>query len=115
VKPSSASRGDIWLVNLDPTRGHEQAGVRPAVIVSVDAFNGGPGELVIVIPITTKERRVPFEVALKPNESGLERRSFARTEAVRSIAKMRLIRRIGAAPDVAMRYIEERLRILLDL
>jgi len=43
------ARGEIWLVDLNPTRGHEQAGKRPALVVSVDLFNFGPAELVVEI------------------------------------------------------------------
>jgi len=39
---SQLSRGEIWFVNLNPARGHEQAGIRPALIVSVNIFNQGP-------------------------------------------------------------------------
>ena len=41
-------RGEIWQVNLNPTRGHEQAGIRPALVLSVDVFHNGPAELVII-------------------------------------------------------------------
>jgi mRNA interferase MazF len=51
---SQASRGEIWLVGLDPTKGRDQSGMRPALIISVDIFNHGPAELVVVIPITSK-------------------------------------------------------------
>ena len=43
------SRGEVWQVQFSPTRGREQEGSRPAMIVSVDKFNHGPAELVIVI------------------------------------------------------------------
>jgi len=45
-------RGDIYLVSLDPTKGHEQQGIRPVLIVSPDAFNALTGTP-IVVPITT--------------------------------------------------------------
>ena len=47
------SRGEIWGADLNPVRGHKQAGVRPCLVVSTDAFNHGPAELVMVAPITT--------------------------------------------------------------
>lgn len=55
------SRGEIWLVDLNLVKGHEQAGVRPALIVSVDPFNQGPAGLVVVLPITTKAKGMPLE------------------------------------------------------
>lgn len=42
-------RGEIWLIDLNPTRGHEQHGIRPAVIISVDEFNSCPADLIIVV------------------------------------------------------------------
>jgi mRNA interferase MazF len=45
-------RGDIWLADLDPVRGREQAGRRPILIVSVDGFNQSKAGLAIVVPLT---------------------------------------------------------------
>ncbi|NPV48676.1 MAG: type II toxin-antitoxin system PemK/MazF family toxin [Armatimonadetes bacterium] len=52
------SRGDVWMVDFGPVRGHEQAGTRPGLIVSSDPFNHGPPGLVIPMPITTRERGI---------------------------------------------------------
>ena len=65
------SRGEVWELNLDPTIGHEQAGSRPALILSVDIFNEGPADLALAIPITRTERKVRRQVPLKPPEGGL--------------------------------------------
>ena len=56
-------RGEIWTVNLDPTRGREQAGRRPALVVSPRAYNGRVG-LALLCPITNQVKGYPFEVAL---------------------------------------------------
>ena len=45
-------RGDVWDLDLNPILGREQAGSRPALILSVDLFNGGPAELVVAVPLT---------------------------------------------------------------
>ncbi len=68
--PGDPARGEIWLVNLDPTIGREQAGERPVVILSTDRFNRGPAGLVIVAPMTTRDRRLPLHVAVDPPEGG---------------------------------------------
>ncbi len=65
------SRGEVWDINLDPTLGHELAGDRPALILSVEIFNEGPADLVVVIPITRTERKVCWRVPVKPPEGGL--------------------------------------------
>jgi mRNA interferase MazF len=56
-------RGDIVLVDFDPTLGHEQAGARPALVLSPEAFNRMTG-LAMVVPVTRRVRNFPFEVSL---------------------------------------------------
>ena len=68
---SQPSRGDVWSVKFDPTLGRDQAGTRPAVVISVDKFDHGPTELVIVLPITSKDKRQPIHVSVTPPEGGL--------------------------------------------
>lgn len=113
--PPAPLRGDVWLVSLDPVRGREQAGTRPAVVISVDLFNQGPAGLVIVVPMTTTDRRIPLRVAVTPPEGGLKQRSFVQIENVRSISSERLIRRWGALGAATMSEVERRLRMLLQL
>jgi mRNA interferase MazF len=108
-------RGEIWLVDLNPTRGREPFGRRPALIVSVDLFNQGPAALVVVLPITSKEKGIPFHLMIEPSESGLSKRSFIKCEDIRSIAKERLLKRVGRISPKTFTDVEDRLRILLDL
>ncbi len=110
-----AARGEIWLADFNPTRGHEQAGKRPALVVSTNAFNNGPAGLVLVLPLTTRERQVPLHVAVDPPNGGVNERSFVMCEMIRSISTDRLIRRFGAVDEPTMRTVEDRLRILQDL
>ncbi len=56
-------RGDVIMLSFDPTLGHEQAGFRPAVVLSPDIYNKASG-LCLVCPITTKIKGYPFEVNL---------------------------------------------------
>ncbi|WP_165792213.1 type II toxin-antitoxin system PemK/MazF family toxin [Desulfocucumis palustris] len=107
------SRGDIWLVDLNPVRGHEQAGKRPALVLSVDLFNSGPAGLVVVLPITTKEKGIPFHVEVFPPEGGLKENSFIKCEDIRSISKDRLYRRLGTVSPLILEAVEDRIRILL--
>ena len=109
------SRGEVWLVNLDPTKGHEQAGRRPGLVVSVDLFNHGPAGLVVMLPISKVAKGVPFHIEVSPPEGSLKQRSFVKCEDVRSVAKERLLRRYGAVSPHTMDVIEDRLRILLNL
>jgi mRNA interferase MazF len=108
-------RGDVWLVDLNPTRGREPFGRRPALIVSVDLFNQGPAELIVALPITSKEKGIPFHVSIEISEGGLQKRSFVKCEDIRSISKDRLSKRLGSVSAETMSAVEDRLRILLNL
>ncbi|WP_028309761.1 type II toxin-antitoxin system PemK/MazF family toxin [Desulfitibacter alkalitolerans] len=112
MKPS---RGDIWLVKLNPVIGREQAGQRPCLIISVDLFNHGPAGLVVVLPITTKNKGIPFHVEVAPPEGGLKEISYIKCEDVRSISTDRLIEKWGSIDYAKTQLIEDRLRILMGL
>ncbi len=108
-------RGEVWLVELSPTRGREQAGRRPALVVSADEFNRGAAELVVAIPITSRERGIPLHVAVEPPEGGLRVRSFIKCEDVRSLSVHRLVHRLGRVSEETLLEVSDRLRILLVL
>jgi mRNA interferase MazF len=113
VKPS---RGEIWAADLSPTRGREQAGERPVLIVSTDAFNHGPAELVFVLPLTRTDRRIPIHILVDPPEGGVRVRSYILCDALRSVSKGRLGERAwGSVTKKTMGQVEESLRVLLDL
>ncbi len=113
-------RGDIHLVDLDPSQGSEANKVRPAVIVSNDAANvvatrTGRG-VVTVVPITSNTARVfPFQVLLPAGECGLRADSKAQAEQVRSIATGRLRRRVGRLPVPLLERVDDALRTHLGL
>ncbi len=109
------SRGEIWSVDLNPTRGHEQTGTRPALVLSVNRFNHGPAGLVVVLPVTTKAKGIPSHVDVSPPEGGLKRPGFVKCEDIRSVAKERLGRRRGRVSERTLTAIEDRVRILLGL
>lgn len=108
-------RGEIWLVDLNPVRGREQAGKRPSLVVSVDLFNQGPSGLAVVLPITSKNKKIPFHVEVNPPEGGLREQSFIKCEDVRSISLERFSEKWGILEPTTMTMVEERLRILFSL
>jgi len=108
-------RGEVWLVDLNPTRGREQAGKRPVLVVSTNGFNKSPADLVVIAPITSKDKSIPWHVALQPPEGGTKSRSFIMCEAVRSVSHDRLAQRWGAVTTATMNEVGDRLRILFDL
>lgn len=108
-------RGEIWLADLNPIRGHEQGGRRPCLVVSSDTFNQGPAGLVVVLPVTSRDKHIRFHVPLAPPQGGVTAPSFIKPEDIRSISIDRLVKKMGAAPPAAVQAAEQRLRALLDL
>ena len=123
---SQFSRGDVLMVQLDPTKGSEQAGARPVIVVSRDsinriAINDNPNRTLVMVcvPTTGREnldRLYPCHVELKKGIAGLEKQSVALCEQVRAIAPgQRLIRFMGTLSAQDMIRIEEALRVTLAL
>lgn len=108
-------RGEVWQVNLNPTQGREQQGIRPALVVSANPFNKGAAELVVVVPLTSKAKGIPLHVRIEKPEGGVTTTSYAKPEDVRSISKDRLVKRWGAVSATTMAKVEDSLRILLEL
>ena len=108
-------RGAIVWVDLNPSRGREQAGTRPAVVISCDGYLDNVPNLAIIVPITTTARGWPHHVPISGAGTGLARRSFAMTEQPRTITRERISRRAGTAPASSMREIDQWLRDFTDL
>ena len=109
-------RGEVWLAELGPIRGREQAGERPVLVVSADPINQGPADLVVAIPFTTRARGIPTHVEVRPPDGGLREISFVMCEQIRSLALERLgPRPFGRVPATVLSSVENRLRLLLAL
>lgn len=110
-------RGEIWLVNLDPTVGAELQKTRPVVVVNDDAIGILP--LKIVVPLTDWKERyvsVPWMVAIQPDSGNqLQKPSAIDTFQIRSIAQQRFVRRIGQVNDETLRRISSALKIVLRI
>ena len=110
-------RGEVWLINLDPTVGAEIKKTRPAVVVSDDAIGILP--LKVIVPITEWRDHyavAPWMVRLEPDaENGLSKPSAADAFQVRSVAQERFARRLGKLPDKVMREISRALAVVLNI
>jgi mRNA interferase MazF len=98
-------RGEVYLVNFDPTIGTEIAKTRPALVTQNDIANEH-SPITIVAAITSKfdERLFPTEVQIEPPEGGLKTTSVVLLNQVRSIDRQRLSRRLGVvSPDTLTR------------
>jgi mRNA interferase MazF len=112
----SARRGEVWLVKFDPVEGHEQAGVRPALVLSVDSFNASRAELVTALPLTSKPRpNNPFRVEVRPPEGGLSIVSYVIGEQMRTISTRRLVKPLGTIAGATMSKVADVVRVLLGL
>lgn len=94
------NRGEIWLINLDPTVGAEIKKTRPAVIVNDDAVGVLP--LKIIVPFTDWKDHysiAPWMVRVEPSPTnGLTKTSAADAFQIRSVAEQRFVRRLGVLP-----------------
>lgn len=111
----SIQRGEIWRADLEPVRGHEQGRTRPVLVVSNDIFNRGPTDLVTIVPLTTKARPVRTFLRIAPPEGGLNQISYIICDQIRTVAKERFGKRLGAISPPIMAEVDRRLRFLLDL
>ena len=108
-------RGEVWWANLPPVQGHEQAGQRPCLVISVDAFNRLPHGLIWVVPMTTKVRRQhALTVPIEPPEGGLSRPSVVLCHQLRTISVTRLKNRAGSLTHASLSEVRERLGFVLD-
>ena len=106
----------MWLADLEPTRGREQSGERPVLIVSTDRFNQGRSHLVVAVPFTTRRRGLPIHIEVRPPDGGLRDVSFAMCEQVPSLAVDRLgSQPSGRVPAAVLDSVDNRLRLLLAL
>ncbi len=114
---STPQRGEIYLLRLDPTEGSEQAGTRPAVVVSRTALNRA-SPVIVVCPLTDAARvpyRYPCDVEVRAPEGGLKKDSVVLTGQVRAVAKHRLLKRLGELSPETLRQVERALKTTLDL
>jgi mRNA interferase MazF len=108
-------RGEVWLVDFGDPVGREQAGQRPAVVVSADPLNESRAGVVIVVPTTTTLRGLPSHIEIDAPGSGLDDVSYAKCEDVKSVSEQRLIGRLGFVNNEVAFEIARALRFLLDL
>ena len=99
-------RGEIRWADLDPTRGSEQAGQRPMLVLSHDVFNERSGT-VIAVALTSQEPRAGFPLTLESTAPGLPKRSWVKISQIRTLATERLGRRIARASEEEMARVIE--------
>jgi mRNA interferase MazF len=112
----TVDRGTIVLVELDPTVGHEQRGVRPCIALSDPAVNADQRfPLIAVVPITATPGEGALYPQLVPGRSGLAKTSYALIDQVRSIDKRRIRRVFGRVSQDELAAIDQGLELFLGL
>jgi mRNA interferase MazF len=110
-------KGEVWLVNLDPTIGAEIQKTRPAVIVSEDAIGVLP--LRVIVPLTDwKERYLiaPWLVRIDPAPAnGLAKPSAADAFQIRSVSTQRLAQRLGRLSPIDLERVTEAIAVVVGL
>ena len=103
----NVKRGDVWLADLNPIRGSEQAGTRPILIFQNDVINKFTST-VLAVPFTTNLRRasLPSCVQVSKGEGGLTSDSVALCHQLRVLDKTRLIRKLGEVRSQTLSVIE---------
>lgn len=118
TRPARPARGDVWLADFDPAppaSGHERAGLRPAIVVSVNTYNANGERLHVVVALTSTIRSRPMYGRIDPPEGGLRVASNVLCDHVRNISYDRLPARWGRVSPATVVAIEDRLRALMGL
>jgi mRNA interferase MazF len=102
---------EVWWADFGPQVGREQAGLRPAIVVSTAFACQLPNQLAFVVPCTTTDRQLPFH----PQVTSLERPTFAMCDQLKSVSPERLRRRQSARlPPEDVDVIKFMLRQMID-
>jgi len=107
-------RGDIYWADLNPVRGHEQAGLRPVLVLSHDIFNERSGT-VIAVALTSQPPKAGFPLTLELSDPQLPKRSWVKVSQIRTLSAERLGKRIGrASPEEIQQVVEGLNQIIAD-
>jgi mRNA interferase MazF len=113
----SMKQSEIWLIDLDPTKGAEIQKKRPAIVVNDNRLGKLP--LKIIVPITDWKERygiAPWMIKIEPNTTnGLSKTSAADCFQIRSLSQERLIKKLGDVDEATFNEIKEAIRKVLDL
>ena len=107
-------RGEVWLVNWNPARGSEQAGIRPALVIQNDIGNE-KAATTIVAAVSSSVKLYPMNVSVNPPEGGLDYPSIIKTSQIVTVAKERLEKRLGVLDKERMGEVDKALRLSLAL
>ena len=108
-------RGEVWLVNFDPTIGAEIQKTRPALVIQNDVGNRVSPITIVAAITSTHKRAYPFQVRLPAGAAGLDVDSVVTLNHIRSIDRRRLVRRLGQVSAAAMRAVDRAIVVSLGV
>ena len=107
-------RGDIFWADLTPTRGREQGGERPVLVLSHDTFNERSGT-VIAVAITSQQPRVDFPLVMEIHSASLPKQSWVKIGRIQTLSTLRLGKKLAhIASDELDRVVEGLTEIVGD-
>ena len=107
-------RNEIYYADLNPVKGSEQGGIRPVLVIQNDTGNKH-SPTTIVAAITSKEEKAKLPTHVEVDSCGVERKSLALLEQIRTIDKSRLIKYVGKLDGATVKEINEAISISLGL
>jgi mRNA interferase MazF len=114
-QPSPLRRGQVVWVDLDPARGSEASGRRPALVVSSDENNKFMPTITIA-PLTSSVKKLyPFEVFIEGLEIGLAKDSKVQVQQIRTLSRERVVEAVGTAGATTMLLVNEAIKLHLGL
>jgi len=108
-------RGEVWLVNFDPTLGAEIQKTRPALVIQNDIGNKASPVTIVAAITSTLKKPYPFQVLLRAGEGGIDNDSVVTLNHLRSIDRQRLVRRLGRVSAVTLQQVDRAIVVSLGI
>jgi len=105
-------RGDILWASLDPTRGHEQSGSRPVLVLSQNVFNERSGT-VIAVALTSQRPTAGFPLTLELSDRRLPKKSWVKISQIRTLSVQRLGKKLGKVTAEELKNVIEGLNEII--
>jgi len=105
-------RGDIFWADLNPTKGHEQAGLRPVLVLSQEVFNEKSGT-VIAIALTSQPQRAAYPLTLELSSPRLPKQTWAKISQIRTMSVERIGKKLGRVSDLELQQVVDGLNEII--
>lgn len=106
--------GEVWSTLFEPASGHEQRGIRPALVISNESFNRLPHSFCILVPLTRTNKGIPSQIPVYPPDGGLRETSFIMCEQEKSLSVTRLRRRMGSVDTDTLELVQATVAMFID-